>query len=150
MKSIEEIYKLLDPKSTSDDQLLGIRLARESDDPAAFIMPCTGSESKDIWENCARALYEIPDERLMKYLPALLEWLEDLNWPGSYAILDRLLIFSGEKLKEPFIEHFDRIANSDDINKTNYLGYLSLLLDNDGLKALLPESVIEALQSYCS
>lgn len=150
MKSIEEIYKLLDPKSTSDDQLLGIRLARESDELSHYIMPCIGRGSKDIWKTCARALYEIPDERLMKYLPALLEWLEDLNWPGAYAILDRLLIFSGEKLKEPFIEHFDRIANSDDINKTNYLGYLSLLLDNDGLKALLPESVIEMLQSYRS
>lgn len=56
----------------------------------------------------------------------------------------------GEKLKEPSIEHFDRIANSDDIDKTNYLGCLSLLLDNDGLKALLPESVIEMLQSYRS
>ena len=79
MYDINEIYKMLNWQSRFGDQLRGIKLARNLDDLSLLILPCANGESKSIWENCARALYEISDDRLEKYLPSLLEWLQDLN-----------------------------------------------------------------------
>lgn len=148
MKNINEIYKMLNWQSRFGDQLQGIKLARNLDDLSLIILPCANGESKSIWENCARALYEISDDRLEKYLPSLLEWLQDLNWPGALIILDRLKIFSGKKLKVPFIDRFTYVSNLNNEEGLMWLDYLSELLDNEELKAELPEPIIEKLQKH--
>ncbi|MBQ3083987.1 MAG: DUF5071 domain-containing protein [Clostridia bacterium] len=148
MANINEIYKMLNWKSNSIDQLRGIKLARELDDLSLLILPFSNGESKGIWENCARALYEISDERLEKYLPSLLAWLQDLNWPGALIILDRLKFFSGKKLKVPFIDLFTYAENLNNEEGLMWLDHLSELLDNDELEMELPHSVIEVLQKH--
>lgn len=148
MYDINEIYKMLNWKSRFGDQLQGIKLARNLDDLSLLILPCANGESKGIWENCARVLYEMSDERLEKYLPSLLEWLQDLNWPGALIILDRLVVFSGKKLKTPFIERFNFLINHDSKRVLIELDYLSELLDNEELKQELPEPIIEELQKH--
>ena len=148
MNNISEIYKMLNWHSNFSDQLLGIKLARNLDDLSLLILPCANGESKGVWENCARALYEISDDRLEKYLPSLLEWLEDLNWPGALIILDRLKIFSGEKLKTPFIDRITYISNLNNEEGLMWLDYLSELLDNEELRLELPKSIIEKLQKH--
>lgn len=148
MYSINEIYRMLNWKSRFGDQLQGIKLARNLDDLSLIILPCANGESKSVWENCARALYEISDEQLEKYLPSLLEWLQDLNWPGALIILDRLKIFSGEKLKKPFMDRFFYAENLNNEEGLMWLDVLSELLDNEELKAALPKQVIEKLQKH--
>ena len=103
MVDINEIYKKLSWHSRFGEQLQGIELAKEIDDLSLLILPCANGESKGLWENCARALYVMSDDRLEPYLPSLLEWLQDLNWPGALIIMDRLKVFSGKKLKKSFI-----------------------------------------------
>ena len=139
---------MLNWQSRFGDQLQGIKLARDLDDLSLLILPCANGESKAVWENCARALYEISDDRLEKYLPSLLEWLQDLNWPGALIILDRLKNFSGKKLKEPFLDRFQYAENFNNEEGQIWLDYLSELLDNEELKAELPKPIIEVLQKH--
>ena len=149
MKNINEIYRMLHWHSHFGEQLQGIKLAREIDDLSLLILPAlSDGQSKAVWENCARALYEISDDRLEPHLPALLEWLEDLNGPGALIILDRLKIFSGKKLKKAFI---DRVVHAIDLNNEEglmLLDYLSELLENEELKAELPNEILEILQKH--
>lgn len=148
MNNINEIYKLLNCQSSFDEQLKGIKRARNLDDLSLLILPSANGESKGVWENCARALSEISDARLEKYLPSLLEWLQDLNWPGALIILDRLKVFDGEKLKKPFIERVTYAGNLNSEEGQMRLDYLSELLDNEELKAELPKPILEKLQKH--
>lgn len=148
MNNINEIYKLLNWHSSFGNQLQGIKLARELNNLAPLILPCVDGESKSLWENCSRALYEISDDRLKKNLPNLLKWLQDFNWPGSLIILDRLKVFSGELLKEPFIDFFNYVSNLNNDEGLLWLDNLSQLLDNKELEAILPKEVLEILQKH--
>ena len=148
MYDINQIYRMLNWHSRFGDQLQGIKLARNLDDLSLLILPSANGEGKNIWENCARALYEISDDRLEKYLPSLLEWLQDLNWPGALIILDRLKIFSGEKLKKPFIDRFSYADNLNNEEGLMWLDHLSELLDNEELKAVLPKPIVEKLKKH--
>lgn len=146
MHDINKMYKMLNWQSSLGNQRRGIKSARELEDLSLLILPDANGKSKSVWENCARALYEISDDRLEKYLPLLLEWLQDLNWPGSLIILNRLKSFSGEKLKKPFIDCFTYAKGLNNTEGQIWLDYLSELLDNGELKALLPKSIVRELQ----
>lgn len=148
MYDINQIYRMLNWQSRFGDQLQGIKLAKNLDDLSLLILPSANGEGKNIWGNCARALYEISDDRLEKYLPSLLEWLQDLNWPGALIILDRLKIFSGEKLKKPFIDRFSYADNLNNEEGLMWLDRLSELLDNEELKAVLPKPIVEKLKKH--
>ena len=148
MNNINEIYKLLNWQSSVDEQVKGIRLARNLDDLSLLILPYANGESKGLWENCAKALSEISDDRLEKYLPSLLEWLQDLNWPGALIILDRLKVFNGKKLEKPYIERVTYASNLNSEEGQMWLDYLSELLDNEELKAELPKPILEKVQKH--
>lgn len=45
---------------------------------------------KNVWDNCARIISERSDNELKSYLTDMMEWLQDMNWPGAFCILDRL------------------------------------------------------------
>lgn len=45
---------------------------------------------KDIWHNCAVVLHRIGYPKIIPIVPELLEWLKDLNWPGTKSIIDLL------------------------------------------------------------
>ena len=55
-----------------------------------FLQPCNKNYNKNVWDNCAIILSKRTDEELSPYLVELLEWLQDLHWPGAYCIFDRL------------------------------------------------------------
>lgn len=57
---------------------------------------------KDCWDNCAKLICELPDERLKSLIPRLLEWLQDMNWPGAYTVFNRLMALPSSMLKRPF------------------------------------------------
>lgn len=148
MNNINEIYKMLSWRSNFGEQLRGIELAKNLDDLSLLILPCVNGDSKGVWENCARALYEVSDDRLEKYLPSLLEWLQDFNWPGALIILDRLKVFSGKKLIKPFLARFTFVNNLNNEEGLMWLDHLSELLDNAELKKELPKPIIEKLQKH--
>lgn len=144
---INKIYQMLCWDTPEDVQLEGIKLAKEMSDLTPLILPLyEGSQS--IWDNCAKALSELSDDRLEKYLPLLLEWLQDLNWPGALTILERLTAFSGQKLKNSFIKVTEHAISFHNEEGLRWLDYLSELLDNQELKQLLPNKTLEIMQKH--
>lgn len=89
MVNIDYIMELLDWNNSSEDQSLGIQLAREVKCIDAFLQPIH-PYGKRVWDNCAIILSERSDEELSWHLFSLMEWLQDLNWPGALCILERL------------------------------------------------------------
>ena len=67
---------------------------------------------KDVWDNAARIIVAQTDAALERYIPQLLIWLTDINWPGADLIFKRLIQFSGEKL-EAWIGDAKRWARMD-------------------------------------
>lgn len=131
---------MLNFESPPETQFEGIRLAREIDDLSLLIMP---PAPPSVWECCAEILCEKSDSDLEPYLTRMLEWLDDLNWPGALTIFDRLKIFSGDKLKEPFVKCVISAAESDN---TRWMYWLSGLLDNEALKLELPQEMFAILE----
>lgn len=145
MNDINTIYNMLSWEKSHEIQLEGIRLAREIDDLSLLIQP---PANPSVWETCAEILREKTDFELEPYLKSLLEWLQDLNWPGALIILERLKIFSGEKLKKPFMDCFTYANNLNNEEGLMWLGYLSELLNNEELKEVLPKPIIERLKKH--
>lgn len=90
MINIDYIMSLLDWNKNIADQAEGIKMAENIENINVFLQPCSKKYNKNVWDNCAKILSERTDEELSPYLVELLEWLQDLNWPGAFCILDRL------------------------------------------------------------
>ena len=145
MDGIQEIYRMLNWEEPEEIRTKGICLAKEIEDLSLLILP---PAAPSVWECCARILSEKSDLALAPYLARLLDWLRDLNWPGASIILDRLKKFPGEQLKEPFIAQLAQAKSLDNDEGLMWLDYLSELLDNEDLKAVLPKPIIEDLQKH--
>ena len=99
MVNIDYIMELIDWNNSIEEIALGIRLARDVKCINAFLQP--GSPyGKNVWDNCAKILSERTNEELAPYLIELMEWLQDMNWPGAFCILDRLKKMTGDSLFE--------------------------------------------------
>ena len=90
MADITEIMDMHDWYMPPEVQAEGISLARKTETIIPFIQPLTPKHNKNVWRNCAVIITEKDDEALKPYLAELLEWLQDMNWPGAFCILDRL------------------------------------------------------------
>ena len=94
MINIEEIMDMLDWNQPVEIQKKGIALAKSINTIVPFIQPLTPKYSKNVWDNCTLVISCESDEVLKPHLAELLEWLQDMNWPGAYRIRDRLLEYS--------------------------------------------------------
>lgn len=94
MVNISEIMDMLDWNMSAEIQTKGICLARDIKTITPFIQPLTPRHNKNVWGNCAVIIAEKSDEKLKPYLIELLEWLQDMNWPGAFCIFDRLQKYS--------------------------------------------------------
>lgn len=94
MSNIIEIMNMLDWRMPSEIQSKGRELAKNVDNIQLFLQPVTEKHNKNIWDNCAIILAERSDPELKPHLDDLLEWLQDMNWPGAFCIFDRLKKFS--------------------------------------------------------
>lgn len=97
MVNIDYILELFDWGNSAEDQEKGLALAKDVKCTSVFLQP-ENPYGIRVWDNCARALAVRDDETLRPYLFPLLEWLQDMNWPGAYCILDRLQKFKDYKL----------------------------------------------------
>ena len=102
MVDITEIMDMLDWHMPSEIQSKGISLARNTETIIPFIQPLTPKHNKNVWENCAVIIAEKSDENLKPYLVELLEWLQDMNWPGANIIFKRLLEMPFDMLEMPY------------------------------------------------
>ena len=90
MIDIDYIMSLLDWNKSIDDQTEGIKMAKQIESINVFLQPCNKMHNKNVWDNCAKILSIRTDDELSPYLISLLEWLQDMNWPGAFCILGRL------------------------------------------------------------
>lgn len=90
MVNIDEIMEMFNWNQPEEVQKRGLELARGVKTLNVFLQPYTESGSKCVWDNCAIILAEKTDEELKPYLSELLEWQQDLNWPGAITIQERL------------------------------------------------------------
>lgn len=58
---------------------------------------------KSYWDYAAITLKKIGYPKYKKILPGLLEWLQDINWPGTLTITESLAEID-EKILIPYIE----------------------------------------------
>ena len=145
MKNIEEILQLLSWSNSAEDQERGRDMAQNIEDISELIQPDVGGKSA--WDNCAKVLCKKTDEQLEPYLCGLLEWIQDINWPGAMLILGRFKHFSGIKLKEP-VENAVKKAKGMQENGLMWIDYLSELLDNESLEKCLSKATLTCLQQH--
>lgn len=100
MFDIDYVMDLLDWNNSAEKQMQGIKLAREIKCINVFLQPGL-PYGKSVWNNCAKILSERTNEELSPYLIDLMEWLQDMNWPGAFCILDRLK----KMVNEPLYQH---------------------------------------------
>ena len=67
-----------------------MRLARQVKAFNVFLQPCDDKNNKNVWDNCALIISEKEDLELFPYLFELFMWIQDLNWPGAFCIVERL------------------------------------------------------------
>ena len=90
--------ELLDWNNSIEKQEQGIKLAQNVKCINVFLQPGSHYYGKNVWDNCAKILSARPNEELSPYLIELMEWLQDMNWPGAFCILNRLKGMVNEQL----------------------------------------------------
>ena len=108
MNRIDEIMDMLNWNNSDEMQSTGIALAKQVKCLSIFMQPV----GKNLWDNCARILYTKSDDELRPYLSKLLEWIQDLNWPGAMAILERLQQFERDEVFIAVVGEFKRCAQA--------------------------------------
>lgn len=142
---IDELFDMLSWNSDQETQKKGIEMAQNVKCFSVFLQPHGLEHSKDVWENCARILAVYPDETLKYCLQELLEWLEDMNWPGAEIVLQRLIKFQNPKLFSIFL--VDCVKKALACDNQAWLGNMSALLKNEELKDSLSKDIYNIL--YC-
>lgn len=97
MVNIDYIMELIDWNNSIEKQAQGVRLAQDVKCINAFLQP-GNPYGKNVWDNCAKILSGKTDEELSPYLVELMGWLQDMNWPGAFCILERLKKMVNESL----------------------------------------------------
>ncbi len=116
-----------------------IRINETYDDLTLFFL----NGGKGVWDNCAKIICYNSNERLEKYLPNMLEWLKDINWPGAELIFDKLKTFDYCVIK-PYLEQaIFEASNTQDIRWLDELKYLSESLNHFELSKIIDERIIK-------
>ena len=100
MEMIDKIMDMLDWNRCADIQERGIWLAQQVESIDVFIQPNNEKYNKNVWDNCAKIVCDKSDQELRPYLMRLLEWVQDLTWPGAVLIGTRLKRYSRDEAFE--------------------------------------------------
>ena len=98
MIDINEIMNMLDWHMPLGVQTEGRKMAEKTEMITPFIQPLTPRHNKNVWDNCALVIAQKKDAELDPYLFGLLEWIQDMNWPGAVCIQRRLKKYANKKL----------------------------------------------------
>lgn len=98
MINIDYIMDLLDWNNSIEKQEQGIEMAKDVKCINVFLQPGSRYYGKNVWDNCAKILSARSNEELSPYMIELMEWLQDMNWPGAFCIFNRLKEMKNEQL----------------------------------------------------
>jgi HEAT repeat protein len=99
--------------------------------------------SKALWENEARILKNIGYPKNKYTIPGLLEWLQDLNWPGALISMEALIAIEDEILA-PYVEN--AIINAAGDNDVTWKDSLKELLSKkESLKTKIKKDINKLL-----
>ena len=121
---IDTLFEMLDENQPIEVQEDAIREARKIKSLSVFMQPV---EYKLSWRNCAKVICEKTDKELNSYKYEMLEWLQDLNWPGAFLIMERL-----EKMNPQLLLNATIYAVKQGLllKDNEWLTYMSYLLKN--------------------
>ena len=121
---IDTLYEMLDENQPIEVQEEAIREARKIKSLSVLMQPV---EYKLSWKNCAKVICEKTDKELNSYKYEMLEWLQDLNWPGAFLIMERL-----EKMNPQLLLNATIYAVKQGLllKDNEWLTYMSYLLKN--------------------
>lgn len=143
MEDLKELYEMLYQEAAMQTQ---IPMVREIKDLSVFIMP---PAQPFVWEKCAYILSEKTDQELEPYLEGMVEWIQDLNWPGALTVAERLQIMDGCILLQPFLNCYERASvKPEQLKRAAY--FWSDLLINESFRNVLPEEVQMCLEKWKS
>lgn len=133
--SIDEIYDLFmwdNTLSIEENEAKiqqGIDAAIHVKNLYPFIQPIIvpPQKSKLVWDPCAKVVAMRSNEELEPYLFMLLEWIQDINWPGALIIYDRLINMPYSLLEFSYTQ--SRIK-AEQTNDTCWLGILDDLYED--------------------
>jgi len=140
-KQVDQLFKMLSWKNDEATQRRGIDEAKALN--GKYLSILIQYTDVDAGDNCAKALSELPDKVLEPYLPCLLEWLQDMNWPGAWIILERLKSFVEPKVLAKTLEKSVRVALMCD--DQHWLKSMSELLDNERLNTEISKDIADIL-----
>ena len=143
---INYILDMLDWNNSAEIQAEGRRLAEHINCLSVFMQPMGERYNKNIWENCALILSGKKDALLEPYLPELLDWIRDLNWPGAMIILERLKSFQNYEWLSCTMK--EKITVAQTLDAEEWLCNLSELLINEKVKKYLGDEYCCILNEY--
>lgn len=132
----------MDWHKSKADQEYAVKLASEDDNIRFWIQP---GYYKFSWENCAKVIVKKDDNALSSYLTEILEWLQDINWPGALAVLYRLKKMNPLILKTSLEETVLK-AYADSDKNSAWLENLSEFYEINELMLILKPQVRKILQ----
>ena len=121
---IDTLYEMLDEEQPIEIQEAALREARKIKSLSVLMQPV---EYKWSWENCAKVICEKTDKELNSYKYEMLEWLQDINWPGAFLIMERLEKMNPQLLLNATIYAVKQALLLKD---NEWLTYMSYLLKN--------------------
>ncbi len=104
-KIMEELLKQLSwdtPKSIKKE---AIKKLKKEKDLRIFFQPTSKECNKNVWDNCAKIIISKTDAELIPYMDNMFEWLQDMNWPGSWKILKRIKKIPFKKIEKSFTKN---------------------------------------------
>lgn len=141
---INNLFSMIDCNNTPEIQNKGIEIAKKVTDISPLILPVSPKYNKNVWENCAKIIANRSDEFLVPYLSDILEWLQDLNWPGAFVIVERLKKFNSKLLALPYTKAVIRAIDMQDDGQ-QWLDNLSYLIEKSDLAKLIDSKLLKIL-----
>ena len=128
---ITEIMKMLDWNNSAEEQKKGLTMAKKVKILNVFLQTFDKVFNKNIWENCAKVICSKSDEELTPYFGKMIEWTQDLNWPGAEVILERIKKIKNKELIKVTLDKYIITAKAlKDMDWTNILNDIKTHLLN--------------------
>ena len=127
----------------SDEEFEKIKKQIDSDisiDYNIFILPIEG---KAYWENCAKILVQLDNDKFIQLFPKILEWFQDLNWPGGITILNKVNKIPIDMIENFILQCIDEAISENDFTWIEFL----LWLDNIKTKKIALK-ILEVINKY--
>lgn len=138
-REAEELIKALKWDVNEDEQKIAF-------DKLAYIEPelvevLLQPINKDYWENAAKVLKLIGYPRNKLAIPGLLEWLQDMNWPGAIEAKEALMEVE-KNILIPYIEK--ALLNAKEQDDTVWIAWIKELI----IELHITEQDFSDIQNY--